>query len=119
MCFPNTVRVWLDDNRKPPTGEWVWVTTPAETIALLEGGEVTELSLDHDLGLVDENNREQTGYDVLSWIEEQVAVASFTPPLLAVHSANPPAHERMQRAIDSITTRAGADNMQSEARSRA
>jgi hypothetical protein len=29
------------------------VRTPAEAIELLESGEVTELSLDHDLGLID------------------------------------------------------------------
>ena len=34
-----------------------------------------------------------------------VAVAGFRPPTLAVHSANPPAHERMQRAIEAIARR--------------
>ena len=95
------MKVWLDDRREPPPG-WVWVTTPAETIALLEAGEVDELSLDHDLGLWDDNGRELTGYDVLAWIEEQVVLHGFRPPALAVHSANSAARMRMERAIESI-----------------
>ena len=61
-----------------------------------------ELSLDHDLGLFGEDGREQTGYDVLLWIEQQIATDGLRLPLLSVHSANPPAHERMLRAIESI-----------------
>ena len=61
----DAMKVWLDDRREPPPG-WVWVKTPAETIALLEAGGVDELSLDHDLGLWDDDGREQTGYDVLA-----------------------------------------------------
>jgi hypothetical protein len=81
------------------------VMTVREAIELLESGEVEELSLDHDLALVDEHGREQTGYDVLAWIEERVVTERFRPPKLSVHSANPPAHERMLRAIESIERR--------------
>jgi hypothetical protein len=102
------MRVWLDDRRSPPSAEWVWVRTPEETIDLLRGGKVEELSLDHDLGLGIGDN-EQTGYDVLLWIEEQIGtgVATFRLPELKVHSANAPAHERMDRAIASIRRLAG------------
>jgi hypothetical protein len=95
------VKVWLDDVRAAPDG-WVRARTAAETVALLESSAVEELSLDHDLGAVDENGREQTGYDVLAWIEERVALHGFVPPKLVVHSANPAAHERMIRAIEAI-----------------
>ena len=44
------VRVWLDDTREAPPG-WVRTFTPEQVIALLRSGGVTELSLDHDLGL--------------------------------------------------------------------
>ena len=50
------------------------------TIALLEHGDVDELSLDHDLGLVDESGRELTGYDVLLWIEAKVVSDELIPP---------------------------------------
>lgn len=77
--------------------------TPHEVIALLKTGAVEELSLDHDLG-IDVGGDEQTGYDVLLWIEEQIGTgaATFTLPLLHVHSANPPAHDRMAKAIRAI-----------------
>jgi Cyclic-phosphate processing Receiver domain len=66
------------------------VTRVTDTIELLKTGKVEELSLDHDLGTVDEAGRESTGYDVLLWIEEQVALHGLVPPVLHVHSANPP-----------------------------
>jgi hypothetical protein len=67
------VKVWLDDHRSPypDPDEWVWVRTPAEAIELLETGDVSELSLDHDLGLID-GDRELTGYDVVTWMERSV-----------------------------------------------
>ena len=99
---PAQIRVWLDDRRTPPDGAWIWVTTPAEAIDLLRAGGVDVISLDHDLGLFGDDDTEETGHDVLLWIEEQVVTAGFEPPTLRVHSANPPAHERMQRAIASI-----------------
>lgn len=101
-CFASVeMKVWLDDRREP-SRDWMWVKTPEEAIALVQAGAVEELSLDHDLGLTDNDGRERTGYDVLLWIEEQVATARLVPPKLSVHSANPPAHERMLRAIESI-----------------
>jgi hypothetical protein len=97
------VRVWLDDRRSPPSADWLWVHTPEEAIDLLRTGKVKELSLDHDLG-IDVGEDERTGYEVLLWIEQQVGsgVADFRVPDLKVHSANPPAHERMDRAIATI-----------------
>ena len=91
------MRVFLDDERAAPDG-WVRVYWPAEAIALLETGKVIELSLDHDLG-VDERG---TGYDVVLWIEEAVALRSFMPPKIIVHSANPSAREKMLAGIRSI-----------------
>ena len=65
------MKVWLDDKRTAPAG-WVHVRTPEGAIELLRGGAVEEISLDHDLGL-DVGGREQTGYDVLLWLEGKVA----------------------------------------------
>jgi hypothetical protein len=96
------VRVYLDDVREAPEG-WVRTDTAGETIELLKTGEVTHLSLDHDLGVRPEGP-EDTGYFVLSWLEQEVGLGRWQHPLpaLVVHSANPPAHERMLRAIQSI-----------------
>jgi len=95
------VKVWLDDRRPAPTG-WVHVRTPEEAIDLLRGGEVEELSLDHDLGL-DVGARERTGYDVLLWLEAEVAAGRMSPPaVLRVHSGNVAAVGRMEQAVESI-----------------
>ncbi|MBZ4412973.1 hypothetical protein K8640_32635 [Myxococcus sp. XM-1-1-1] len=88
------MRVYLDDERPAPEG-WVAVRWPEEAIALLEGGQVVELSLDHDLG----DDEHGTGYDVLLWLEEAVATRGFVPPRVRVHSANSSARQKMELAI--------------------
>jgi hypothetical protein len=91
------MRVFLDDERTTPEG-WVRVYWPDEAIALLESGAVKELSLDHDLG----DDERGTGYDVVLWIEEAVALRGFTPPRISVHSANSSARDKMIAGIQSI-----------------
>ena len=71
---------------------------PDEAIALLESGAVEELSLDHDLG----DDERGTGYDVVLWIEEAVALRGFKSPRIAVHSANSSARDKMIAGIQSI-----------------
>ncbi|KAF1696763.1 hypothetical protein CSC62_09325 [Pseudoxanthomonas jiangsuensis] len=96
------MRVYLDDERPTPEG-WVRVYWPEEAVSLLEGGQVTEISLDHDLG----DDRRGTGYDVIAWIEEAVALRGFNPPVIRVHSANPSARDRMEAGIAAIARLSG------------
>ncbi|MES1175795.1 MAG: cyclic-phosphate processing receiver domain-containing protein [Myxococcales bacterium] len=91
------LKVYLDDCRPTPEG-WVGALWPEEVIRLLEQGDVSELSLDHDLG----DDARGTGYDVLVWLEEAVASRGFRPPRIVVHSANPAASARMVQAIEAI-----------------
>lgn len=92
------MKVYLDDERIAPEG-WIQVRWPDEAIKLLQTGTVSHLSLDHDLG----DDQRGTGYDVLIWIRQEVALCKFTPPTkIEVHSANPAARKRMLAAIDSI-----------------
>lgn len=91
------MRVYLDDERQTPEG-WIRVWWPDEAIALLEGGAVTELSLDHDLG----DDVRGTGYDVMLWIEEAVVLRGFKPPKIVVHSANSSARIKMEAGIAAI-----------------
>ncbi|WOD14482.1 cyclic-phosphate processing receiver domain-containing protein [Paraburkholderia kirstenboschensis] len=91
------MKVFLDDERIPPVG-WVRVYWPSEAIRLLESGEVTEINLDHDLG----DDEHGTGYDVILWIEEAVALGGFAPPRVSVHSANASAAEKMRAGIEAI-----------------
>jgi len=71
---------------------------PDEAIALLESGQVDELSLDHDLG----DDVRGTGYDVVLWIEEAVALRGFKPPKITVHSANSSARDKMIAGIHAM-----------------
>jgi len=94
------MKIWLDDERPAPNG-WKRCTSPGEAICLLQTGEVTEISLDHDLGLIDQTG-EQTGYDVLLWLEARAARGLGPTALMRVHSANPVARRRMEQAIKAI-----------------
>jgi hypothetical protein len=91
------VKVYLDDERQAPEG-WRQVRWPDEAIALLESGQVSDLSLDHDLG----DDERGTGYDVVLWIEEAVATRGFQPPRMKVHSANSSARGKMEAGIQAI-----------------
>ncbi|WP_028536198.1 cyclic-phosphate processing receiver domain-containing protein [Paludibacterium yongneupense] len=95
------MKVFLDDERVTPAG-WVRTFWPEEVIALLKTGQVTELSLDHDLG----DDERGTGYTVLLWLEEQVVVHGMRPPLMRVHSANSSARLKMEAAIEAINRHA-------------
>ena len=92
------MKVFLDDERLTPDG-WVRAYTQQEAIAFLKTGNVTEISLDHDLGI---ELNSGTGYGVLLWIEEEVHTHHWVPPKILIHSANPPARDRMQRCVEAI-----------------
>ena len=92
------MKIYLDDERLAPPG-WVQARWPDEVIGYLESGEVTALSLDHDLGDDDRG----TGYDVILWLEEAVATRGFKPPRVVVHSANTSARVKMEAGIEAIS----------------
>ena len=96
------MKVYLDDERPTPEG-WVGTRWPDETIEKLETGEVTHLSLDHDLGGWNMVN-EPTGMDVLLWLEDQIGreLWKFPLPLITLHTANPAARQRMKQALCKI-----------------
>jgi hypothetical protein len=91
------MKLYLDDERPAPEG-WVLVKTSREAIEVLCTGTVEELSLDHDLG--DGNG---SGYDVLTWLEEQVYFGRMScPKSIHIHSANPVGCQRMKQVISSL-----------------
>ena len=69
------MKVFLDDERPTPDG-WIRAYWPDEVVNLLLTGSVELLSLDHDLG----DDQRGTGYDVILWIEREVALNGFSPP---------------------------------------
>ena len=90
------LKLWLDDERPAPFG-WLHVLTASDAITTLATHRVSELSLDHDLGLIDE-----TGYDVLLWIKRKITTSDFKPPVMYAHSVNPVERKRMLSAIKKI-----------------
>ena len=92
------MKIYLDDERQAPEG-WILLKNPADVIDQLKTGNVLSLSLDHDLG---DDVSIGTGYDVLSWIEEQVVLHGFVPPIIDIHTANPSARIKMSLALDTI-----------------
>ena len=92
------MKIFLDDVREAPRG-WVRTKTPDETIILLNRGDVTEISLDHDLG----DDVDGDGYDVLLWMENEMQVnGDFVMPGISLHTMNPVARERMEACIASM-----------------
>ena len=93
------MRVFLDDIRDTPEG-WVRAYTVPELIDIFRkyASEITELSLDHDLG-----SDQKSGYDFMRWLESQVFANKFDSiPKIGFHTANPVGREQMELVLDSI-----------------
>ena len=98
------MKLWVDDERPAPKG-WVRVMSAKIAVIILAKGEVTELSLDHDLGKPDNRGN---GYQVICWLEEVVLTGFYLvaygkcPPTIKCHSQNPVGKIRIEAAIRSI-----------------
>jgi hypothetical protein len=91
---PEMTRLWHDDIRRPPDDSWRWARTNAEAMEILRAGGVTEISIDHDLGLEDADPDEDgayrrvgsspngTGVDLARWMCEH----GLVPANVSVHS---------------------------------
>lgn len=100
------MRLWHDDVRKPPEG-WVWARTNEEAEEYLATGEITHISLDHDLGLHDldpetpgaiflKGAGEATGLDLVKWM----IVTGRVPERVAIHSWNSQCARRMANTLN-------------------
>lgn len=99
------MRVYLDDQRPAPPG-WTQARSADEAIAYLRKGEVTELSLDYDLG----DPCFGTGEDVLEWLETAVLERRFPLPELTAHSGSPLGRRRLETHIERIKARFGCES---------
>ena len=88
-------RLWLDDCRPMPVGFDIHVRAAAEAIQWIAKGDVTSVSLDHDLG-----DYEGDGYEVACHIEEMAAKGRLGRLTWAIHSANPVGAARMRVALE-------------------
>ena len=80
------MKLWLDDTRKPPDTSWYWCFDVEDAKALLYDEEVTEQSLDHDLGPGNSD-----GHTLLVWEHDHGKVPYHT----IIHSWNPVGSARM------------------------
>lgn len=94
------MKLWLDDVRSPPDDTWTWVKKASLCCKELERlrGQVTFLSLDHDLASV------ATGYDVVVWLEQRAfqGELDIIPASISIHSANPVGRNRMNAGLASL-----------------
>jgi hypothetical protein len=87
------LKLWVDDLRPAPDDSWVWSKTSRNTIDTLMFagiGEITEMSLDHDLG------GDDTTRPVVLWMCEHEL---RWPAKVVVHSANPVGREWLEGMI--------------------
>lgn len=102
------MKVWLDDERHPPTPEWVWCLWPEEVIEHLKTGKVYAISLDHDLGEDSSYAKPRTGMTVIKWLEKEVFNHRFhaVPRRIYVHTQNnvemPIMKEVARRILESL-----------------
>jgi hypothetical protein len=106
--------LWLDDVRDPAKcfagtpwhDRWTWCKSIVAAQRLLLTGQVTRCSLDHDLGMVQQDEHaavvqcceveSPTGYDLCLWME---ATGHWPLEMPQVHSANPYGASRMRSCI--------------------
>lgn len=79
------MKLWLDDVRDPPDASWTWVKTVDQAVELMEAGDVTHASLDHDLGQDESGLELPEGRTLVYWMAEHKCWPSEE---LLVHSAN-------------------------------
>jgi hypothetical protein len=84
------VKLYVDDLRGPPDATWTVARTSAEALELLAGGEVSELSLDHDLG----------GSDTTRPVVLHLAEFGGWPDRVFVRPANPVGREWLTVMVD-------------------
>lgn len=105
------MKLWLDDIRPSPKG-WVWARTNEQAKEYLLTGEVTECSLDHDLGyhdvdlpedpdeameiLILRGVSEETGLQLVEWMLEQ----NLVPSKIRIHSWNPSGTKNMAARLN-------------------
>lgn len=92
------MRLWVDDERPMPKQFDFQAKTAKEAIKCIETGNVTEISLDHDLGSEAEN---ATGYFVAQFIEMAAHNGWIAPIQWSVHSANPAGRKNIELAMKS------------------
>lgn len=95
------MKLWIDDMRKPPSNEWIWVQSTAQAIGSIHmydrqhHDDTIIIDLDHDAG---EFFRYGGDYiEILKWLERQGIVD--TGYFFHIHSMNPVDIQNMRAII--------------------
>jgi len=88
------MRLWVDDERPPPDSTWVWAKTAPLALTYWMQENVTELSLDHDLG--DGGDTRELARNILGMAQ----AGQMSPPRWYVHSANPVGAEYLTSILE-------------------
>ena len=96
------MKLWVDDVRRPPSDEWIWVQTTSQAITAIHmyernmSDDTITIDLDHDAG-----DFVKYGGDyikILDWLEEQNIVD--TGYFFHIHSMNPVGVQNMRAIIE-------------------
>lgn len=99
------MKLYLDDVRNAPPG-WIRCLTASEVIEWLKlselssnDTEITHVSLDHDLGMI-----EETGYEVIKFFQQRLVDDNWGSyiPIITCHSDNPVGRKDVELGIRSI-----------------
>lgn len=89
-------KMFIDDVRNPPPGDWVVVRSSDEALAYVQAnGMPAFISFDHDLG------GDDTTMVFLRKLVDYVWNGDDSPPAYEVHSANPVGRLNIQSFMDS------------------
>lgn len=92
------INLYVDDIRTCPEG-FVIARTYVESIKLLEKEKINILSLDHDLGIV--NGEEKNGYDIVKYMCEK----GISPKYIYIHTDNVVGRQNMYETLLSAQRR--------------
>jgi len=94
------LKLWIDDARRPPSDNWIWVQTVNQAINAIKLYERTYsddeiiIDLDHDAG---EYNIFGDYIEILNWLERKGIVD--TGYFFHIHSMNPVGVQNMRAII--------------------
>lgn len=98
----NIIKLWIDDVRKPPSNDWIWVQSVVQaipTIYMYERNmhdDTIIIDLDHDAGEFVKYGGDYI--EILNWLEREGIVD--TGYFFHIHSMNPVGVQNMKAIID-------------------
>ena len=96
------MKLWIDDMRKPPSNEWLWVMSVDQALTAIKMYErqffddTIIIDLDHDAGNYANNGGDYI--EILNWLEREGIVD--TGYFFHLHTQNPVGYQNMKAIIE-------------------